>query len=274
MDGFNRFNPEGSVLRLHQMKMLRILEFVDRVCRKHGIRYWLSSGTLLGAVRHGGFIPWDDDLDIIMTHSNYNRFLKVCKEQLNSNKYYVQEGLVDWPLDYSKIKLRDTILKEPEGYIPATGEQGIFVDVFKLDNVSSNRFFAYWQYVCAKVLLCYQLSLRTYKSADLKKKILMYLAFPLRCGYVRDFFRRQVERLNCRESEYWGFFYGRTKYKTSILNKRIYGTPIRVPFEDTELPVPEHYHEYLTKMFGDYMQLPPENQRVGLHLLSVDFGRY
>lgn len=75
-----------------------------------------------------------------MTHSNYNRFLKVCKEQLNSNKYYVQEGLVDWPLDYSKIKLRDTILKEPEGYIPATGEQGIFVDVFKLDNVSSNRF--------------------------------------------------------------------------------------------------------------------------------------
>lgn len=84
----------------------------------------------------------------------------------------------------------------------------------------------------------------------------------------------QVERLNCRESEYWGFFYGRTKYKTSILNKRIYGTPIRVPFEDTELPVPEHYHEYLTKMFGDYMQLPPENQRVGLHLLSVDFGRY
>lgn len=67
-----------------------------------------------------------------------------------------------------------------------------------------------------------------------------------------------MERLNCRESEYWGFFYGRTKYKTSILNKRIYGTPIRVPFEDTELPVPEHYHEYLTKMFGDYMQLPPE----------------
>ena len=141
---------------------LNILKFIDYVCKKYDIKYFVNYGTLLGSVRHKGFIPWDDDLDIIMTHSNYNRFLKVCKEQLNSNKYYVQEGLVDWPLDYSKIKLRDTILKEPEGYIPATGEQGIFVDVFKLDNVSSNRFFAYWQYVCAKVLLCYQLSNNMY----------------------------------------------------------------------------------------------------------------
>lgn len=174
-------------LRHLQLVILDIIKDIDIVCKNNGIEYYLLGGSAIGAIRHKGFIPWDDDLDIIMTHSNYNRFLKVCKEQLNSNKYYVQEGLVDWPLDYSKIKLRDTILKEPEGYIPATGEQGIFVDVFKLDNVSSNRFFAYWQYVCAKVLLCYQLSLRTYKSADLKKKILMYLAFPLRCGYVRDF---------------------------------------------------------------------------------------
>ena len=97
---------------------LQLLEkFID-VCNKHGLSYQLVGGSLLGAIRHKGFIPWDDDLDIIMTHSNYNRFLKVCKEQLNSNKYYVQEGLVDWPLDYSKIKLRDTILKEPEAIFP------------------------------------------------------------------------------------------------------------------------------------------------------------
>ena len=85
MDGFNRFNPEGSVLRLHQMKMLRILEFVDRVCRKHGIRYWLSSGTLLGAARHGGFIPWDDDLDIEMLYRDYKRLMEVLPFELPSN---------------------------------------------------------------------------------------------------------------------------------------------------------------------------------------------
>ena len=117
-------------LRHLQLVILDIIKDIDIVCKNNGIEYYLLGGSAIGAIRHKGFIPWDDDLDIIMTHSNYNRFLKVCKEQLNSNKYYVQEGLVDWPLDYSKIKLRDTILKEPEGYIPATGEQGIFVDVF------------------------------------------------------------------------------------------------------------------------------------------------
>lgn len=173
-------------LRHLQLVILDIIKDIDIVCKNNGIEYYLLGGSAIGAIRHKGFIPWDDDLDIIMTHSNYNRFLKVCKEQLNSNKYYVQEGLVDWPLDYSKIKLRDTILKEPEGYIPATGEQGILW--MCLSWTMCHRIdFAYWQYVCAKVLLCYQLSLRTYKSADLKKKILMYLAFPLRCGYVRDF---------------------------------------------------------------------------------------
>ena len=127
-------------LRHLQLVILDIIKDIDTVCKNNGIEYYLLGGSAIGAIRHKGFIPWDDDLDIIMTHSNYSRFLKICKEQLNSNKYYVQEGLVDWPLDYSKIKLRDTILKEPEGYIPATREQGIFVDVFKLDNVSSNRF--------------------------------------------------------------------------------------------------------------------------------------
>lgn len=261
-------------LRHLQLVILSIIKDIDTLCKNNGIEYYLLGGSAIGAIRHKGFIPWDDDLDIIMTHDNYNHFLDICKKQLDGSKYYIQEGLVDWPLNYSKIKLRGTILEEPEGYISSKGEQGIFVDIFKMDNVSSNRICAYWQYFCAKSLLCYQLSLRTYKSASLKKKILMYLAFPLKCNYLRNFLQKQVERLNCRESEYWGFFYGRTKYKTSILNKRIYGASLRVPFEDTELPVPEYYHEYLTRMFGDYMQLPPEEQRVGLHLLSVNFGKY
>ena len=261
-------------LRHLQLVILDIIKDIDAVCRTNGIEYYLLGGSAIGAIRHQGFIPWDDDLDIIMTHDNYIRFLEVCKKQLDRSKYYLQVGGVDWPLNYSKVKLRDTILEEPESYVPQNGERGIFVDVFKLDNVSSNGIYAHWQYLCAKVLLCYQLSLRTYKGASLKKKMLMWLTFPLKYDVLHRFLTKQVEYLNCGSSEYWGFFYGRTKYRTSVLNKKIYGTPLRVPFENLELPVPEHYHEYLTKMFGNYMQLPPKEQRVGLHLLSVDFGAY
>ena len=72
-----RFNPDGSLLRRQQLRMLDILLEVDKICKKHDIRYWLSSGTLIGAMRHDGFIPWDDDLDIEMLRSDYVRLMKV-----------------------------------------------------------------------------------------------------------------------------------------------------------------------------------------------------
>lgn len=78
-----RYNPEGSLLRRHQLRMLEILKEIDRICQKHRIDYWLSSGTLLGAVRHGGFIPWDDDLDIEMERKDYLRLLQLLPEELN-----------------------------------------------------------------------------------------------------------------------------------------------------------------------------------------------
>ena len=77
-----RFNPDGSLLRRQQLRMLDILLEVDKICKKHDIRYWLSSGTLIGAMRHDGFIPWDDDLDIEMLRSDYVRLMKVLPSEL------------------------------------------------------------------------------------------------------------------------------------------------------------------------------------------------
>ena len=82
MDDFSKFNGEGTVLRKAQMREVAILQEVDKICRKHDIKYWIDFGTLLGAVRHGGFIPWDDDLDISMLSSDYQKFMEVAPQEL------------------------------------------------------------------------------------------------------------------------------------------------------------------------------------------------
>ncbi len=261
-------------LRHLQMVILGIIKNIDILCRKNGIEYYLVGGSAIGAIRHKGFIPWDDDLDIIMTNDNYRKFVDVCRTQLDTKKYYFQEGGKDWPLCFSKVKLKGTKLEEYDGFNGGPDTQGIYVDVFKMDNVPANKFLQYWQYFCAKYYLCYQLSRRKYEGATFKKKLMMLAASPLRISWLRNSIIRQVERYNGKVSECLGFFYGRTKFRTSIVKREIFGKPIRVPFEDTMLPVQEHYHEYLTQMFGDYMKLPPVEQQKGLHLISVDFGKY
>lgn len=259
-----------------QEVILSIAKDIDKICRKNNIEYYLLGGSSIGAVRHKGFIPWDDDFDIVMNNDNYSKFIKVCREQLDTNKYYFQEGLNDWPLNFSKVKLKGTHLKEYEGFVKDDNadRDGIYVDVFKLDNVSNNKFVQLWQYICAKYYLCYTLSVRTYKSASFKKRLMMFCAYPMRLGIIRKFIIRQTTKYNNKTTNYYGLFYGRTRYKTSITAKWVYGKPTYVDFEDTQFPIEEHYHEYLTQMFGDYMKLPPIEQRKGLHLISVDFGKY
>lgn len=263
----------SSINRHLQLVILSIAKDIDALCRENNIQYYLIGGSAIGAIRHQGFIPWDDDLDVIMDAANYERFISVCRTQLDRDKYYFQEGVKDWPLPFSKVKLRGTHLKEIEG-VGDDLTDGIYMDIFKMDNVSNNPLIARWQYFCGKLYLTYQLSKRTYKSASLKKRILMALSFPLESAVIREWVLGQTTKYNNRETDCYGFFFGRTRYHNCVVKKCLYGKPVYVTFEDTKLPVPEQYHEYLTQMFGDYMTLPPEEQRKGLHLISVDFGKY
>ena len=129
-----RFNPDGSLLRRQQMRMLEILLEVDKICKKHNIRYWLSSGTLIGAMRHDGFIPWDDDLDIEMMRSDYLRLMKVLPAELpewlalqndetDSNYFYF----------YAKVRDKRSRMLEQNGYDRLWKEQGIYIDIFPME---------------------------------------------------------------------------------------------------------------------------------------------
>lgn len=258
-----------------QRVVLEIAKDLDRLCRENNIDYYLGGGGAIGAIRHHGFIPWDDDLDFLMTNYNYRKFIKLCREKLDPNKYYIQEGLVDWPMPFTKIRLRDTHIEEYDGFTSNIDCCGIFLDIFKLDNLSDNPLIIRWQYICAKIFLAYCLSNRTFNSTSLRKRILIYLTFPLKVKFIRNFILKQVEKYNIMETaNKYGCFWGRTRFNNSITDKDIYGKPLYVRFEDTELPVPEQYDKYLTQFFGDYMKLPPIEQQVGLHITKIDFGKY
>ena len=125
------YNPDGSILRRQQIKMLDILLHVDKICKEHSITYWLSSGTLLGAMRHGGFIPWDDDLDIEMLREDFLRFKRVFKD---SEDYIIQtpENDLHYIMPYVKVRDTHSVIEEHSG-----GEnfkhKGIFIDIFALE---------------------------------------------------------------------------------------------------------------------------------------------
>ena len=267
------FHLSEDLLHLQKV-LLDIAKDIDLLCRRNDIQYYLLGGSAIGAIRHKGFIPWDDDLDIIMNNDNYEKFISVCQEQLDREKYFLQVGERDWPLNYSKIKLKGTVLNEVEGYSIHPDMSGIYVDVFKMDNISGNPIIGRWQYFCGKCYLCYQLAERHYWKTSLKKRAMMLLASPLKIKLIRDFIIKQTIMFNNQETKYWGFLYGRTRWKTGVIDKKKFGKPMYVPFEDTVMPVPEKWHEYLTQVFGNYMKHPPREQQKGLHLLSVDFGKY
>lgn len=257
-----------------QKVILSIVKDIDELCRKNGIEYYLFGGSAIGAVRHHGFIPWDDDLDIVMDFKNYEKFIKTCHEQLDTHKYYFQEGMVDWPALYSKVRLKGTLFEESESYGDDNNQKGIFVDVFRLENSPNSSVLKKWQYFCGKCLLSYCLLERGYKNASFKKKLLMYLSVPLKMSFLRFFFKRQMTKYNKLDTAYYGCFGARFKYKNCFYKKEWFSNPVYVPFEDTRLPVPKQFDEVLAHIYGDYMTPPPINEQVGWHLTGVDFGEY
>lgn len=257
-----------------QKVIIGIMSDVDSLCKKNHIKYFLLGGSAIGAIRHKGFIPWDDDLDIIMDDENYNKFIIACRTQLDHNKYYLQQGLVDWPCSFSKIKLRGTRFDEPSSYINETGECGIFIDIFKMETAPNSLMGQRWQYFCAKYMLCYTLLERGWGKTTFAKKLMLIAAYPLKNNYIRKFFQKQIEYWNGKDTRFYGFFSGRYRFGMSFYKKDIFKKEIYVPFENIELPVPVGYDMWLRQIFGDYMIPPSLKERVGLHLRGVNFGKY
>jgi lipopolysaccharide cholinephosphotransferase len=260
--------PEDPELTLEELRevQLEILTTLDRVCREHGLTCYLAYGTLLGAVRHGGFVPWDDDVDVMMPRTDYERLPELFRSAAPAHLSVAGPATRDaWPLPYVKVSDDRTRLVEP---LEDPVEYGVNVDVFPLDAVPRGRFVAAAQRALLRALL-WALELR-YIDADRGRG----WHHPLTLRLLKPALRvlpvdRQVAAVSAvarwgarRPSRRVGIRVG--SYDWSVPQREL-GQPSEVTFEGTALAAPRSPERVLEALYGDWRRLPPEAERVTEH---------
>lgn len=256
-----------ELLREIQLSMLDILKVFDDICVKNQINYSLAGGTLLGAIRHQGFIPWDDDLDVFMTRQDFNRFV-TSWDSKHPEGYFLQtkETEEEYTRGFAKIRKEHTLfLQENEN--PERVHTGIFIDVFPVDRVPNGgikSFFFYWD--------CVQYQLYTREFVPPKGNFIVKLisGFLLKTtSHKRRMLKR--EKLLKRITRYndissLGFSLLETPWHfRHVFPSDLFTSYCNVRFEDREYKCISKYKELLENLYGDYLQLPAEKDRVWAH---------
>ena len=258
-------------IRILQRKIIGNLEAIDAVCREHGLRYYLWAGTMLGAVRHKGFIPWDDDMDICMPRPDYEQLISHWREWL-PQPYEVIAPETDPTYPYPFAKIEDastTVLERPDFKFL----EGVYIDVFPIDGAPADeqkrkshfKHYKFWRHLLflrgrdpfkhgkgPRSWFPWLLH-KVYSLEDLQNKVKSYMTkYPYDASdYVCDY----------------------DDGLRGVIEKRILGTPQVYPFEDKQFLGVEHYDEYLSNKYGDYMQLPPKEKQIQHHFFRLDLNR-
>lgn len=252
-----KYNPEGSLLRKAQLRMVKMLVFLDDVCTKYDLRYWLDSGTLLGACRHGGFIPWDDDTDVCMPLEDLRKLKKIMASERLSNEFVLQTPEDDKNyirLDWCVLRdLKSEYFQESE-YHRHLKYRGLQIDIFPVERGIRPvlkkivvKSYCDWIFtdLVMKSKLPYNLSFKIAKVAQLFTGKIMIPFFRL---------------FNRKDADYYSFSFGVNFFSRRYL-KNIY--PLKkISFEGHLLNAPQKPDPYLTDIYGDWRKIPSESDIV------------
>lgn len=271
---------EGIIEKVHHIQLEMALE-VKRICEKHHIKYSIIAGTLLGAVRHKGFIPWDDDLDIGMLRNDYERFIVVCKQEL-SDDYFLQTWETDtgFALPIAKLRKNGTRFVEKNSS-EASLHCGIYIDIFPFDNVPTGMLRRVLQdrstYLLKRILLI-KMDYKVWKENEFMKKItykiIKVLSSFQTVKQIKMLLYKTMIVNNSKDSKKVVTFGGAYGYKKESLKKEWLENLMEIDFENDILLAPVNYEEYLTYFYGDYMTPPPKNIRYNRHnIIDISFEK-
>ena len=257
---------ENNVIKIIHEKDMEIVEYFIDICEKNNLTYYIIGGTFLGAIRHKGFIPWDDDVDIAMPREDYEKFLKLSQQ--DEFEYQVFNYKFDEEYKYYITRLcnPEYEIEEVSGNITK-----LFIDIFPIDGMPSNKIVKKFHVL---KILYHRMKLSFYynKTIDLKskrnllEKILIIIAKKIPFYKIIDPTKekkkidRLLKRYSFYTSKYSGTIMGAYRER-EIVPTDMFGKPTLYNFENIKLYGPEKYDEYLTHMYGDYMKLPKVEDR-------------
>lgn len=243
---------------------LDMLKYIDKICLENNIKYTLIGGSLIGAIRHKGMIPWDDDIDIALTYEEYNKLMSILKNSNNSYVLLNHEINSDFYFSFTKLVYNKTQLKE-QGFDFISG-YGVFVDIFCYYKVPNN---ARKREKHFKKLKFYNKMLggikKVYKDEHLLKNLMKYMRHYYLKLVGKEHYFKKLKKLHIKyqnsASDHLLSDWPVYSYYQEIKHKSYFNEYIRVPFENLEVWIIKDYDKYLKEVFGDYMKLPKESER-------------
>lgn len=250
---------------VHQ-RILNIAEAFDKICSEHDIPYYMLGGTMLGAIRHKGFIPWDDDMDFGVPYEHYNKLISILEQELPQGmRCCTFENCKAVVYPFMKIEDTGTCIDDPRVNLPIEEKLGINIDIFPL--VACEKYgkdAAHARKLLRLQTLLFVDSIDGGKMKTLLKRVLHKIT-PFGKQYLP---KKMISLLSVmKDGGDIANIFGRWGIKESV-DKEWYGNNVRYDFENLKLCGFKEYDKYLTQMYGDYMQLPPESQRVA-HVNNV-----
>ncbi len=275
-------HPEtpSADLKALQDKSIEILQVFQDFCHRHGLLFYFCGGCCIGTLRHGGFIPWDDDIDVFMPRPHYERLTRLWPKEMGDTPYVFCRATEDRflrSLLSAVVDTRTTFIKERQADLDIP--HGVRLEILPLDGCPEGR-------LARKVQLFWALTYQLYmnqeaptskgKALEALGKIALFLVPGWKNRYrLAKFAEKQMSKHPFRSCAKTTELVARWQYMRNEYPQAAFASAVLKPFEALQMPIPVGYHDYLTMAFGDYMQLPPKEQQFPKHdavLIDLEHG--